>query len=169
MLLVQTLFAFMSARTRITNLDAWQFLDIILIGLGVAYLIERDQIKHVSKWNINLGDACLKDKGSDTCSKGKYETRIRNLLSFINLIMWLRCISFLRLFKASRIFIFMLVEVLKDLASFFFLLLFFVISFATSFSIMQGKRGRFFERMFEAFFDLWLLTFGEFEHYEELN
>ena len=59
--------------------------------------------------------------------------------ALINLLIWIRMISFLRMFKTTRIFIYMLLEVLVDLVGFLVILVLFLGAFTTSRSILDVR------------------------------
>lgn len=56
-----------------------------------------------------------------------------NILATINIISWLRGLSYLRLFKKTRIFINLLLEILKDMIAFLIVLILSLLGFAISF------------------------------------
>ena len=55
----------------------------------------------------------------------------------LNMLVWGRIISFLRFVKSTRIFIFMLFEVIIDLKGFMKVLVFFLVAFATTHTILD--------------------------------
>ena len=66
----------------------------------------------------------------------------------LNLFVWLRSISFLRIFDSIRIFIFMFSKVILDLKGFLIVFVFFILTFGTCFAIIindpsedDGKKG----------------------------
>lgn len=61
-------------------------------------------------------------------------------LAACNLFVWFRAISFMRLFEATRVFIFMLTAVLEDLYIFFGILVLFLLAFGTTKSIMDDNQ-----------------------------
>jgi len=114
-------------------------------------MITLETIPDVAEWAINT---CPTDEeGKEVCVIGPNEMKARAALTVVNLLTWLRCISFLRLAKATRIFIFMLIEVIQDLTTFVIILLFFLFGFGTSSSILLVYRGNIFERVSKGAFD----------------
>lgn len=56
-----------------------------------------------------------------------------NLLALVNLLSWFRALSYLRLFKSTRVLIRLIVEVSKDMVPFMIVLSFSLVGFTLSF------------------------------------
>ena len=72
-------------------------------------------------------------------------------LSMLNLFVWLRAISYLRVFKATRIFIFLLSKVVTSLGSFFIVTLCFLLTFTTCYLTITMDSENFFLKIASAF------------------
>jgi hypothetical protein len=60
------------------------------------------------------------------------------VLAFLNIFVWFRLISFLRLFRATRALIRLVLEVFKDMRAFIIVLLMAVLAFSITFKIIGG-------------------------------
>lgn len=66
-------------------------------------------------------------------------SHLRYLLAILNLISWLRCVSLLRGFKSTRMFIKQLVQIMVDLKSFMVVLVISVFTVSTTFTMLTNS------------------------------
>lgn len=96
------------------------------------------------------------------------------VLSLLNLLVWFRIISYLRIFKATRALIRLVVEVLKDIRAFALVLCLALMAFSVSFSILTFDNYNF-EYQRETFLTkikhMYLLMYGDFnvDEYDEAS
>lgn len=83
------------------------------------------------------------------------------LLGFTNMISWIRGLTYMRAIESTRIFIFLVVEMIKQLKAFIAVMFGGIICFSTTAFIMNRKEivenGE-----IESFWGIFLLTLGEF-------
>lgn len=66
------------------------------------------------------------------------------------------------MFKTTRVFIFMLLEVIDDMSGFLIILALFLSAFATSSNILDIKEGVTYKTIFSNLGNQWLIMFGQF-------
>lgn len=111
-------------KLKFSETDPWAGFDVLILGFLGYYLIKYE----------------LTDHDADPIGDLKAHASRR---AIVNLLIWFRMISFLRMFKTTRIFIFMLLEVVHDLVGFLVVLFLFLCAFATSHSILDAGTSAF--------------------------
>ena len=99
--------------------DPWIIFDFFLIGLMSYYLFY-----HAAEHTTDHSDFTPEEIN-------QHKRNFAQRRAIINLNIWIRMISFLRFFSTTRIFIFMLIEVINDMAGFMIILCLFLAAFAS--------------------------------------
>ena len=84
----------------------------------------------------------------------------------VNLASWIRGITQLRSFKSTRIFIHLLLRVIKTLRAFAIITIFGMLTVSSTFTVMEMNEtnvGQFLKMVSEHTFKTYLLTLGEFD------
>ena len=84
----------------------------------------------------------------------------------VNLASWIRGITQLRSFKSTRIFIHLLLRVIKTLRAFAIITIFGLLTVSSTFTVMEMNEtniGQFLKMVSEHTFKTYLLTLGEFD------
>jgi transient receptor potential cation channel subfamily V protein 6 len=82
------------------------------------------------------------------------------LLGFTNMISWIRGLTYLRSIESTRIFIFLVVEMIRQLGAFIAVMFGGIVCFSTTAFIMQPKNAE--NKEIESIWNIFLLTLGEF-------
>jgi hypothetical protein len=61
------------------------------------------------------------------------------ILALLNIIVWFRLVSFLRLFRATRALIRLVIEIVKDMSGFIIVLLMAIMAFSITFNIFSEE------------------------------
>ena len=112
-------FYLFGGKLKMKDIEVWYYLDVIA-ALYMFYYLGKMEYYYYYEPNFHE-------------KKNEFKDEFSTSLSMLNLCIWLRATSFLRVFKATRIFIFLLIKVMIALGSFFIFFFFFILTFSTSF------------------------------------
>ena len=117
-----------AGQVKVRETDIWQFLDPVFTVCYITYMISLE----LQKYKLDINHTAI------TIEHRHY---YKQPFAIMNLIIWIRAISFLRIFNVTRIFIFVFVEMAKALKGFMAVWLMLMLGAGTSYTIIQGLNG----------------------------
>ena len=105
--------------------DQWNIVDLIMIFFITYYLTHLHIIEH------EQADSA----GEDSTSDEKYDPT--KLLGFTNMLSWIRGLTYMRSFESTRIFIFLVVKMIKQLKAFISVMIGGILCFSTTYFILN--------------------------------
>lgn len=128
--------------------DSWNVVDVVMIFFITYYLLH-DKIGVVDT------------KGEEVETNDDYDPH--KLLGFTNMISWIRGLTYLRSFESTRIFIFLVVKMIKQLKAFISVMVGGILCFSTTYFILNQDTFVNGEGGLESLWSSFLLTLGEFD------
>ena len=128
--------------------DSWNVVDVVMIFFITYYLLHQ---------KIRVDER----QGEEVQTDDDYDPY--KLLGFTNMISWIRGLTYLRSFESTRIFIFLVVKMIKQLKAFISVMVGGILCFSTTYFILNQDTFKNGEGGLESLWSSFLLTLGEFD------